>query len=131
MIILGKQWKCKNTTAVAGVSSENMIINLINKLETGDSETKLNAASELGKLGKPAASALIEKIETNNSSSEEVKSYMLLALLETGDERAENILSENLGKKEASNKTTAESTVEVQRPGEKCRRYSASYRSKR
>ncbi|MCO5383036.1 MAG: hypothetical protein NHB15_13915 [Methanosarcina barkeri] len=104
----------KNTTATAGVSSENMIINFINKLETGDRETRLNAVAELGKFGEPAANALIEKIETGNSSSGEIKSYMLLALLETGDERAENVLSGNLGEKEASNMTA----VDGQRQGE-------------
>lgn len=98
-----------NATAVAGVSRENQIINFISRLETGtDSEAKLNAATGLGRLGKPAASAIIEKIETENSSSGgEIRSYMLLALLETRDERAENILLENIGK-DASNKTAAE-----------------------
>jgi HEAT repeat protein len=95
-----------NTTAVDGFSGENRIESLINRLETGtDSEVKLNVAAELGKLGKPAASALIEKIETENSSSGgEIRNYMLLALLETGDERAEDTLSENFGE-EASNTT--------------------------
>jgi HEAT repeat protein len=107
-----------NTTALAGVSSENQIINLINKLETGDRETGLNAAAELGKFGEPAARALIEKIETGNSSSGEIKSYMLLALLETGDERAENTLSGNFGENGASNTTATESAVGEQREGE-------------
>ncbi|TFH03317.1 MAG: HEAT repeat domain-containing protein, partial [Methanosarcina sp.] len=107
-----------NATATAGVSSENRIINFMNKLETGDRETRLNAATELGKFGKPAASALIEKIEAGNSSSGEIKSYLLLALLETGDDRAEAVLSGNLGEKEASNMTAAESTVGGQRHGE-------------
>lgn len=107
-----------NTTAVAGVSKEDMLINFINKLENGDRETRLNAAAELGKLGKPAADALIEKMETENSSSGEIKSYMLLALLETGDKRAEDVLSGNLGEKEASNMTAAESAVDGQRQGE-------------
>lgn len=95
-----------NTTAVDGFSGENRIESLINRLETGtDSKVKLNVAAELGKLGKPAASALIEKIETENSSSGgEIRNYMLLALLETGDERAEDTLSENFGE-EASNTT--------------------------
>lgn len=97
-----------NTTAVAGVSGENRVVNLISRLETGNgSETKLNAATDLGKLGEPAASAIIEKIETENSSSGgEIRSYMLLALLETGDERAEGILSENLVKEEDSGTTS-------------------------
>jgi HEAT repeat protein len=97
-----------NTTAVAGVSGENRITNLINRLGTdNDREARLNAAIELGKLGKPAASALIEKIETENSSSGgEIRNYMLLALLETGDERAEDTLSGNLGE-EASNMTAS------------------------
>ena len=96
----------------AGVSSEDLIINLTNQLETGDPETRLNAAAELGKFGKPAADTLVEKIESNTSSSEKINSYMLLALLETGDSRAENILSGNFGKKEASNKAANESTAE-------------------
>ncbi|HII79935.1 MAG TPA: HEAT repeat domain-containing protein [Methanosarcina sp.] len=105
-----------NTTAVAGVSGENRIVNLISRLETGtDHETRLNAAADLGKLGEPAASAIIEKIETENSSSGgEIRSYTLLALLETGDERTENILSGNIGK-ETSNMTAPDG---VQSKGE-------------
>lgn len=95
-----------------GVSSEDLIINLTNKLETGDSETRLNAAAELGKFGEPAANSLVEKIESNASNLEKTNSYILLALLETGDSRAENILSGNFGKKEASNKAANESTTE-------------------
>ena len=95
-----------------GVSSENLIINLTNKLETGDPETRLNAAAELGKFGEPAANTLVEKIESNTSNLEKTNSYILLALLETGDSRAENILSGNFGKKEASNKAANESTAE-------------------
>ena len=90
----------------------NLIINLTNRLEAGDHETRLSAAAELGKLGEPAANTLVEKIESNNSSSEKVNGYMLLALLETGDDRAENILSENFGKSEASNKAANGSTAE-------------------
>ncbi|AKB16914.1 MULTISPECIES: HEAT repeat domain-containing protein [unclassified Methanosarcina] len=110
-----------NTTTVAGVSSENQIINLMNRLETGDRETGLNAAAELGELGGSAADALLEKIEEGNSSSGEINSYMLLALLETGDKRAENVLSSNLEnssnlkKKEASSEDAAENTVNGQR----------------
>jgi len=100
------------STAATGVSSEDQITNLINKLETGDRETGLNAAAELGELGKPAANALLEKIEAENSSSGEINNYMLLALLETGDERAETILSENLEEKEATSKASTESTVD-------------------
>ncbi|WP_440946468.1 HEAT repeat domain-containing protein [Methanosarcina sp. T3] len=103
-----------NSTVATGVSSENQIINLINKLETGDRETGLNAAAELGELGGPAADALLEKIEEGNSSSGEINNYMLLALLETGDERAETILSENLERKGASGKASAEGTVDGQ-----------------
>lgn len=97
-----------NTTAVAGVSGENRITDLISRLETGDdSETKLDAATKLGKHGEPAADALIEKIKTENSSSGgEIRSYMLLALLETGDERAEEILSGNF--EEVSNTSVAD-----------------------
>lgn len=120
-------------TAVAGVSGENQIVNLINRLENGDRETRLNAAAELGRLGEPAAKALIEKIETGknetgeneidkieigNSSSGEVKNYMLLALLETGDARAEDILSERFGEKEASSTNAAEGSVGKQKQGE-------------
>ena len=101
----------------AGVSSEDLIINLTNQLETGDPETRLNAAAELGKFGKPAANTLVEKIESNTSSSEKTNSYILLALLETGDSRAENILSGNFGKKEASNKAANESTAEEWKQG--------------
>lgn len=106
-----------NTTA-AGVSSENMVINFMDKLETGDRETRLNAAAELGKLREPAADSLIDKIEAGDSSSGEIKSYMLLALLETGDERAENILSENLGEKEASSMAATKSRDSEQRQEE-------------
>lgn len=99
-----------NTTAVAGVSGENQITDLMSRLETGsDREAKLSAATELGKLGEPAANALIEKIETENSNlGGGIKSYMLLALLETGDERAEDTLSENLGEEEASDAVVAD-----------------------
>lgn len=91
------------------------ISDLIYKLETDENDTRFDAASKLGKVGKPAASALIEKIETNSSSSKRTNnSYMLLALLETGDSRAEKILSENFGKNLTSNNTTAWSTAEGQ-----------------
>lgn len=100
------------TQTKTGVSSENLIINLTNKLETGDPETRLNAAAELGKFGEPAANSLVEKIESNASNLEKTNSYILLALLETGDSRAENILSGNFGKKEASNQAANESTTE-------------------
>src|SRR5690554_1871309 len=59
------------TTSVAGVSGENHIINLINRLETGNNETRLNTAAEIGRLGGPAASALIEKIETEKTGEVE------------------------------------------------------------
>lgn len=106
-----------NPKVVAGVSSENRIINFINKLETGDHETRLNAVTELGKFGEPAASALIEKIETGNTSSGKIKSYLLLALLETEDERAKTVISGNLGEKEASNMTAVGSAVNGQSQG--------------
>lgn len=97
-----------NTTAVDGVSGENRITDLISRLETDDdSETKLDAATKLGKHGEPAADALIEKIEAENSSlGGEIRSYMFLALLGTGDERAEDILSANF--KEASSMIVAD-----------------------
>ncbi|MDY9925565.1 HEAT repeat domain-containing protein [Methanosarcina sp.] len=103
-----------NATAVAGVSSENQVTYLINRLETGDRETRLNSIAELGKFGKLAANVLIERIENvepieaGNSSSGEIKSYMLLALLETGDERAESTLSGNFEENGASNRTAAD-----------------------
>lgn len=93
-------------------SLSNSIVNLTNRLEAGNHEARLNAAAELGKLGRPAANNLVDKIESNNSSSEEINSYMLLALLETGDDRTENILSENFEKIEASDKTAKESEAE-------------------
>lgn len=102
-----------NTTALAGSSSgEGQIRNLITRLEAEDRETKLNAATELGRLGKPAASALIEEIETGNlSSGGETRNYMLLALLETRDERAEDILSGSLGDKGVSNMAAEENAA--------------------
>lgn len=96
----------------AGGSSEDLIVNLTSKLGADKYDTRLNAAAELGKFGEPAANELIEKIESNNSSSEKVNSYTLLALLETGDNRAENILSENFEKIRASNKAANESTAQ-------------------
>lgn len=96
----------------AGISGGNLIINLTNRLETGDHDTRLSAAAELGKFREPAANTLVEKIGSNNSSSEKVNGYMLLALLETGDDRAENILSENFAKNEASNKAVKGDTAE-------------------
>ncbi|HET8685808.1 MAG TPA: hypothetical protein VFM18_03995, partial [Methanosarcina sp.] len=95
-----------------GISSGDLIINLTNKLEAGDHDARLSAAAELGKFGEPAANTLVEKIESNNSSSEKVNGYILLALLETGDDRAENILSESFGKSEASNKAANGSIAE-------------------
>ena len=83
----------------SSVLTTAQIPDLIYTLETGNNDYEIDAASKLGRLGKPAASALIEEIETNNSSSEGVNSYMLLALLETRDDRSEKILSENFGKR--------------------------------
>lgn len=105
------------TQTGAGVSSGSPIVNLTNRLEAGNHEVRLNAAAELGKLGEPAANNLVEKIESNNSSSEKINSYMLLALLETGDDRAENILSKNLEIIEASNKAANENTTEERKRG--------------
>jgi|GEM_PF-416677 len=102
-----------NTQTRAGVSNEKFITNLTNRLEVGSHETRVNAASELGKLGEPAANTLVNKIELNNSSSEKINSYMLLALLETGDDRAENILVKNFEKIQASNKAANESTAKA------------------
>lgn len=95
----------------AGASREDLITNLTNRLEAGNHETRLSAAAELGKFGETAANALIEKIESNSSSSGEINSYMLLALLETGDARAENVLSENFKKVQASNTAPNEITT--------------------
>jgi HEAT repeat protein len=105
------------TQTGAGVSGEGLIINLINRLEADNHETRLSAAAELGKLGGLAANHLVEKIESNNSSSEKVNSYMLLALLEIGDDRAENILSENFEKIEASNQAANEGAAEEWKQG--------------
>lgn len=108
-------------TQVGGANASNssvlttaQIPDLISQLKTGNNDTKYDAASKLGRLGKPAANALVGEIEANNSSSEEIDSYMLLALLETRDGRSEQVLSENFGKIAASNNTTAGSTTEGQ-----------------
>jgi HEAT repeat protein len=106
-----------NTQTGAGVSSGDLIINLTNRLEAGNHETRLSAAAELGKFGGPAANNLVDKIESNNSSSEKINSYMLLALLETGDDRAENVLSKSFEKIEASNKAANESTAKAGKRG--------------
>lgn len=105
------------TQTGAAVSSSSSIVNLTNRLEAGNHEAKLNAAAELGKLGDPAANNLVDKIESNNSSSEEINSYMLLALLETGDDRAENILSGNFEKIETSKKAANQSEAEEWKQG--------------
>jgi HEAT repeat protein len=101
----------------AGVTGEDLVINLTNRLEAGNHETRLGAADKLGKLGELAANNLVEKIELNSSNSEKVNSYMLLALLKTGDNRAENILSENFEKIEASNKAVKENTADEWKQG--------------
>jgi len=106
-----------NTQTGTGVSNENLITNLTNRLEVGNHETRLSAAAELGKFGGSAANKLVDKIELNNSSSEKVNSYMLLALLETGDDRAENILSKGFERIEASNKAANESTAKAGKRG--------------
>lgn len=108
-------------TQVGGTNASNssvitvaQIPGLINTLKTGNNTTKYDAATKLGRLGKPAANALIKDVETNNSSSEGVNSYMLLALLETRDERSEQVLSENFEKRGTLNNTTSKSTAEGQ-----------------
>jgi len=106
------------TPTGAGVLREDLITNLTNRLEVGDHEAKLNAAAELGRFGETAADVLIEKIESNTSSSGEVNSYMLLALLETGDSRTETVLSESFKKIQESNKVTNEITAEEQAENE-------------
>ncbi|MFI5384355.1 MAG: hypothetical protein ACHQXK_09000, partial [Methanosarcina thermophila] len=95
-----------------GISREDRITNLTQRLEVGDHETKLSAAAELGRFGETAADALIERIESNISSSGEVNSYMLLALLETRDSRTETVLSESFKKIQESNEITAEEQAE-------------------
>jgi HEAT repeat protein len=102
----------------AKVSNETSIADLINQLGTGGHETRLDTAARIGKSGEPAADVLIEKIEANASSSEEINSYMLLALLETRDGRVEKTLSGTLGKKGTAHNTTAGNTVEEQAQGE-------------
>jgi HEAT repeat protein len=98
----------------SGVSREDLIVNLTNRLEAGNHETRLSAASELGTFGGTAANYLIERIESNTSSSGTVNNYMLFALLETGDDRAESVLSESFEKVQASNEAANESTAEGQ-----------------
>jgi HEAT repeat protein len=102
----------------ANSSKENAIADLMNQLANGTHGARLDAAAKLGKSGTPAANALIERIETNNSSSEELNNYMLLALLETEDERVEKTFLENFAKKEASNNTTALNNIEGQTQSE-------------
>ncbi|MGB9940880.1 HEAT repeat domain-containing protein [Methanosarcina sp.] len=101
----------------SGVSSEDLILNLTNRLEAGNHETRLSAAAELGKFRGLAANGLIERIESNLSSSEKVNSYMLLALLETGDDRAENIFSESFVEKNLKNATTGNAVEEEAQSG--------------
>ena len=84
--------------SVASISRENSISELINELRDENHETGLAAADRLGEIGEPAADSLIEEIEKNTSAPEGVNNYMLLALLETGDRRAEEVLLKNLGK---------------------------------
>lgn len=98
----------------SSVLTTAQIPDLIYQLKIGNNDTKYDAASKLGRLGKPAAKALVEEIGTNNSSSEGVNSYMLLALLETRDGKSEQVLSENFAKKAALKNNTTESTVEGQ-----------------
>ncbi len=45
----------------AGVTGEDLVINLTNRLEAGNHETRLGAADKLGKLGELAANNLVEK----------------------------------------------------------------------
>ncbi len=97
------------------VSNEVPIVNLISRLETGSHETRLDAAAELGQMGQPAADALIEKIETEALSPGKINSYMLLALLETGDKRAGEVLSKSLQEKEAGSKAVNSMAEEEER----------------
>lgn len=116
-VIEGSGNQTRSQTGGANASNSSalnraQIPDLINILKTGNNDMKHDAASNLGRFGKPAANALVEEIETNNSSSEGVNSYMLLALLETRDGRSEQVLSENFAKKAALNNTSTESTDE-------------------
>lgn len=86
-----------NASVVASISRETSTNDLINELRSGNTETSLVVAARLGELGEPGADAIIEELETNASNSKETKDYMLLALLKTGDKRAEEVLSKNIG----------------------------------
>jgi len=97
------------------VSNEVPTINHITRLETGSHESQLEAASELGQMGQPAADALIEKIETEAAGTGKINNYMLLALLETGDKRAEDVLLRSLQKKEAGWKAVSSMAEEDER----------------
>ncbi|MGB9928740.1 MAG: HEAT repeat domain-containing protein [Methanosarcina sp.] len=82
--------------SVTSISRENSVSELINELKNGNHETRLAAATRLGQIGEPAADSLIEELEENSSA--EANNYLLLALVETGDKRAEETLSKSLGK---------------------------------
>lgn len=82
------------------ISNETRILNLIQDLESSSHETRLDAVSELGEIGRPAADALIEKLGARGPEPGKMNSYILLALLETGDERAADVLIRSLDKGE-------------------------------
>ncbi|AKB23524.1 putative oxidoreductase/HEAT repeat-containing protein [Methanosarcina sp. MTP4] len=97
------------------VSNEGPIVNLISRLETGSHESQLDAAAELGQMGQPAADTLIEKIENKAAGPGKINNYMLLALLETGDKRAEDVLLRSLQEKEAGWKAVNSKAKEDER----------------
>jgi len=82
------------------ISNKTRIINLIQDLGSSSHETRLAAAAELGDIGVPAADTLIEKLGAEGPEPRNVNSYILLALLETGDERAADVLIQSLGEGE-------------------------------
>lgn len=102
----------------ANTSNGSSITALIDQLAAGNHNAKLDTAARIGDSGKPAADELIERIEKNSSSSEsnpeELNNYMLLALLETEDERAEKTLSAYFTAKVTSKDNKTENELEGQ-----------------
>ncbi len=82
------------------ISNETRILNLIQDLESSSHETRLDTVSELGEIGEPAADALIKKLGAKDSKPGDMNNYIILALLETGDERAADVLIRSLDKGE-------------------------------
>ncbi len=65
---------------------------LVGQLESSDYNTRLDAMETLGDFGDPAADILIQALDDSLAGNKEVNGYAVLALLETGDERAEETL---------------------------------------